>query len=50
MTGDALFAVIFIFAAMTGLYIATFFELGGDRIIGEKIIELIDSHNKKKDI
>lgn len=49
MNDGALFAVIFIFVAMIGLYIGTFFELGGHKILADKIVKLIESR-KRKDI
>ena len=48
MDGSELFAVIFIFTAMFGLYIATFFELGGHKILVDKLVKIVDSHINKK--
>ena len=53
MAGHELFAVMFIFFVMFGLYTATFFELGGDKALGEFLLRLIESRTnkrKKKDI
>lgn len=48
MAGNELFAVIFIFTAMVGAYTCIFLDLGGHKILANKIVELIDSRNKKK--
>ena len=53
MAGHELFAVLFIFIAMFGLYISMFFELGGDKALGKVIVRIVESRNnkqKKKDI
>ena len=47
MNGDTVFAVIFIFVAMIGLCIGTFFELGGHRILADKFVKFIESRMKK---
>lgn len=47
MDGGTLFALIFIFVAMIGLYIGTFFELGGHKILADKFIELVESRRRK---
>ncbi len=49
MTGNQLFAVIFIFTAMFGLYVCTALEFGVLDAIANKIVELVDAHiNKQK--
>lgn len=48
MTGELMFAICFIFGAMIGVYICTFFELGGHKALADTIVRLINSRNRKK--
>lgn len=51
MNGDELFALIFLLSAFASLLIASWMAYGGEEILGEKIVNFIESHiNKKKDI
>lgn len=48
MSGDELFALLFLLSAFAGLLIATWTAYGGEEILGEKLVNFIESRIDKK--
>lgn len=51
MSGDVIFALLFLLSAFASLLIATWIAYGGEEVLAKKLVNFIDSRiDKKKDI